>query len=66
LDDGLEKNESHGIDPFIWERSAVKCSIPAAALPRVDSLLRPWVYQCPQGHQGPDGNVLVIHQLFLR
>src|SRR6202047_5503715 len=30
------------------------------------SLLRSWAHQCPQRHQGSDGNVLVIHQLFLR
>src|SRR5271165_5985948 len=29
-------------------------------------VLRSWAYQCPQRHQGSDGNVLVIHQLFLR
>ena len=31
-----------------------------------DLLLRSWAHQCPQRHQGADGNVLVIHQLFLR
>src|SRR6266852_8134151 len=31
-----------------------------------ESLLRSWTDQCPQRHQGSDGNVLVIHQLFLR
>src|SRR5215831_20799902 len=30
------------------------------------SLLRSWAYQRPQRHQGSDGNVLVIHQMFLR
>src|SRR5260370_14808335 len=39
---------------------------PTAALPRGESLLRTWAYQCPQRHQGSDANVLVIHQLFLR
>ena len=29
-------------------------------------LSRPSAHQCPQRHQGPDGNVLVIHQMFLR
>src|SRR4030088_2760445 len=31
-----------------------------------ESLLRSWTDQCSQRHQGSDGNVLVIHQLFLR
>src|SRR6266436_6307206 len=31
-----------------------------------ESLLRSWTHQCPQRHQGSDGNILVIHQLFLR
>jgi hypothetical protein len=29
-------------------------------------LLRYWTHQCPEGHQRSDGNVLVIHQVFLR
>src|SRR6476646_3346783 len=33
---------------------------------RGESLLRSWAHQCPQRHQGSDGNILVIHQLFLR
>src|SRR5215469_16095420 len=36
--------------------------LPAAALQGA-SLQRSWV-QCPQRHQGSDGNVLVIHQVF--
>src|SRR5215510_9188237 len=32
----------------------------------VESLLGSWAQQCPQRHQGSDGNVLVIHQPFLR
>jgi len=31
-----------------------------------DLLLRSWSHQRPQRHQGSDGNVLVIHQVFLR
>ena len=38
----------------------------ARALSRGESLLRSWTDQCPQRHQGSDGDVLVIHQLFLR
>src|SRR5215475_321585 len=29
-------------------------------------VLRSWAYQCRQRHQGSDGNVRVIHQMFLR
>src|SRR5262249_61402628 len=35
-------------------------------LSRRESLLRSLAHQCPQRHQGSDGNVLVIQQLFLR
>jgi hypothetical protein len=30
-----------------------------------ESLLRSRAHQCPERHQGSDGNVLVIYQLFL-
>src|ERR1700757_2594622 len=33
---------------------------------RGESLLRSCADQYPERHQGPDGNVLVIHQLFFR
>jgi hypothetical protein len=47
------------------ESSLFKDSGPAAALSRGESLLRIWTYQHPERHQGSNGNVLVIHQLFL-
>src|SRR6266700_1323508 len=41
-------------------------SLPAAPLSRGESLLRSKADQCLQWHQGPDWNVLGIHQLRLR
>src|SRR5215469_14131470 len=43
--------------------SFLRWFLPAAALQGAS--LRSWV-QCPQRHQGSDGNVLVIHQVFFR
>src|SRR5262245_56708384 len=42
-----------------------KSSLPAAAISRGESLLRFWAHQCPQRHQGSDGNVHFIDQVFL-
>src|SRR5262249_1888274 len=49
------------IDPF-WRR--LSSLMAAANLPLLPS--RSTAHQCPQRHQGSDGNVHVFHQLFLR